>query len=163
MDELATSGAEIRFAAAGDLELLVQLRLEYIRADLAELTAAEEAAIASQLRTWIPANLDEWFFAVLALVDGEPASVAMLAVNEYPANPHFPNGRVGTVLNVWTRPAYRRRGLATTLVGEVIGLGRRLKLSRLELLASKAGQSLYASLGFVLGKDDHLPMELAYE
>jgi GNAT superfamily N-acetyltransferase len=157
-----TPGVEIRFAGAGDLEVLVRLRLEYIRADLAEVDAAGETAIASQLRTWIPANLGERFHAVLALVDGVPASVAMLAVNEFPANPRFPNGRVGTVLNVWTRPAHRRGGLATAVLRDVIALGRQLGLSKLELLSSEAGQPLYASLGFVPSSDDHLPMELTF-
>jgi ribosomal protein S18 acetylase RimI-like enzyme len=153
---------EVRCASVADLDLLVELRLEYIRADLAELTGPQEAAIAAQLRMWIPASLSVRFFAVLALVDQMPASVAMLAVNEYPANPRFPNGRVGTVLNVWTRPAHRRRGLATALLREVIELGGRLGLSKLELLSSEAGQALYAGLGFVPSADDHLPMELCY-
>ncbi len=153
---------QFRDAEVADLELLVTLRLEYIRADLAELSGAEEAAIASQLRTWIPVNLGERFFAVLGFVDRSPASVAMLAVNEYPANPRFPNGRVGTVLNVWTRPAHRRLGLATGLLCEVIDLGERIGLSKLELLSSQIGQPLYAALGFVPSTDDHLPMEFTY-
>jgi len=157
-----SGSVEIRQATAADLDLLVQLRVEYIRADLAELADDEEVAITSQLRTWIPANLGERYFAELAFVDGLPAGIAVLVVNEYPANPRFPNGRVGTVLNVWTRPAHRRRGLATALLGEVIALGRQLGLARLELLSSEAGKPLYASLGFVPSSDDHLPMELTY-
>lgn len=157
-----SGSVEVRSATVADLDLLVQLRLEYIRADLAELGEPEEAVISGQLRTWIPASLGTRFFAVLAFVDGTPASVAMLAVNEYPANPRFPNGRVGTVLNVWTRPAHRRQGLATALLRDVVELGERSGLSKLELLSSKAGQPLYTALGFVLSTDDHLPMELTY-
>jgi len=159
---MSNPGAEFRAAGLGDLDLLVELRLEYIRADLGEPGRDEEDVIVSQLRTWIPANLGERFFAWLAFVAGRPAGVAMLAVNEYPANPGFPNGRVGTVLNVWTRPEHRGVGVATALVGELVVLGGRLQLSRLELRASAAGRGLYETLGFRPSAADHLSMERSY-
>lgn len=159
---VSAAQADVRAARISDLDLLVELRLEYIRADLADLEAAGEAAITSQLRTWIPANLGDRFFAELAFVDGRAAAVAMLAVNEYPANPGFPNGRVGTVLNVWTRPAHRGQGLASALMRELVAVGERLSLSKLELRSSAAARPLYEGLGFVPSPDDHLPMELSY-
>lgn len=155
-------GVDVREASRADVELLVQLRLEYIRADLADLDERGEAAIAAQLRTWIPANLGQRFFAEVAFVDGRAAAVAMLAVNEFPANPGFPNGLVGTVLNVWTRPPYRRRGLATAVMRHLIRTGAQLGLSRLELRSSVAAQRLYESLGFGPTPAGHLPMELRY-
>jgi GNAT superfamily N-acetyltransferase len=151
---------EQRGAGVGDLDLLVRLRLEYIRADLGEPDQDQEAVIVAQLRSWIPANLGERFFAWLAFVDGEPAGVAMLAVNEYPANPGFPNGRVGTVLNVWTRPAHRGRGIATGLMEELIGVAEELGLSRLELRSSMLARPLYERVGFVPAPEAHLPMQL---
>jgi GNAT superfamily N-acetyltransferase len=158
----ASTGVEIRLANGSDLETVVALRLEYIQADLSPLSDEQCRLIADQLRTWIPSSLGERFFAVLASIDAEPACVAMLAVNEYPANPHFPNGRVGTVMNVWTRPAHRRRGLATAVLRELIELGQRLGLSKLELLSSTVAVPLYESLGFGRTQDEHLPMEYRY-
>ena len=160
---MSTQGrVEFRAADPGDLDLLVQLRLEYIRADLGEPGPGQEDVIVAQLRSWIPANRGERFFAWLAFVEDGPAGVAMLAVNEFPANPGFPTGRVGTVLNVWTRPEHRGIGVATALMGELLELGRGLELSRLELRASAAARSLYERLGFRPAAADHLSMERPY-
>jgi GNAT superfamily N-acetyltransferase len=158
----ASTSVEVRLANTSDLETLVALRLEYIQADLAPLDNEQGRMIADQLRHWIPSSLGERFFAVLASVDAVTASVAMLAVNEYPANPHFPNGRMGTVMNVWTRPAFRRRGLATAVLRELIELGGRLGLSKLELLSSAVAVPLYESQGFSKAQDEHVPMEYSY-
>lgn len=159
---MSASDVEFRTAGAGDLDLLVELRLEYIAADLAVLDAAAEVELATQLRRWLPENLGKRCFARLAFVDGVAASVALLVVNEFPANPRFPRGRVGTVLNVWTRPPYRRRGLAGTLVGDLVQLGADRGLDKLELKASAAGLGVYQALGFRLRSDDHVAMELVY-
>lgn len=151
-----------RLARIEDLDALIALRLEYIRADLLDISDAEAAPIVDQLTRWIPENLGSRFFAALAEVDETPASVAMLAVNEFPGNPSFPNGRVGTVLNVWTRAPYRRRGLATATMRLLIEVGRQQELSKLELLSSDMGMPLYASLGFRASEDEHRPMGLRY-
>jgi GNAT superfamily N-acetyltransferase len=74
-------------------------------------------------------------------------------------------GRHGIVLNVFTEPAWRRRGLAEMLMRHVLEWARDQRLDRLVLHASEEGRALYQRLGFVatnemrfsdslLGRDD---------
>ncbi len=57
-------------------------------------------------------------------------------------------GRTGTVLNVYTRPEFRRHGIAGRLMRLLLAEAAELKLDFVELKATDSGYSLYKSLGF---------------
>jgi GNAT superfamily N-acetyltransferase len=58
-------------------------------------------------------------------------------------------GRHAIVLNVYTEPAWRRRGLAEQLMRHLLVWARKERLDRLVLHASADGRRLYERLGFV--------------
>jgi GNAT superfamily N-acetyltransferase len=58
-------------------------------------------------------------------------------------------GRHGTIVNVFTEPEWRRRGVADLLMKRIIAWSREVRLDRLVLHASDAGRDLYEKLGFV--------------
>jgi GNAT superfamily N-acetyltransferase len=58
-------------------------------------------------------------------------------------------GRQGIVLNVYTEPAWRRRGVAEFLMRHVLAWAADSGLETLVLHASTAGRPLYERLGFV--------------
>jgi len=58
-------------------------------------------------------------------------------------------GRQGTIVNVFTEPEWRRRGIAALLLKEIIEWSRQECLDRLVLHASEDGRALYGRLGFV--------------
>ena len=66
-------------------------------------------------------------------------------------------GRHAIVLNVYTEPEWRRRGLGERLMQEVLAWARRERLDRLVLHASTAGRSLYQRLGFVASNEMRYP------
>ena len=58
-------------------------------------------------------------------------------------------GRHAIIINVFTEPDWRRRGIAKLLVEKIIAWARAERLDRLVLHASDEGRSLYAKMGFV--------------
>jgi GNAT superfamily N-acetyltransferase len=62
-------------------------------------------------------------------------------------------GRQGTVVNVFTEPQWRRRGIAGLLIKEIITWSKDEHLDRLLLHASDEGRSLYERLGFIPGNE----------
>jgi GNAT superfamily N-acetyltransferase len=62
-------------------------------------------------------------------------------------------GRQGTILNVFTEPQWRRRGIAGLLLKEIITWSRDEQIDRLILHASDDGRSLYERLGFIAGNE----------
>jgi GNAT superfamily N-acetyltransferase len=65
-------------------------------------------------------------------------------------------GRQGTVVNVFTEPQWRRRGIAGLLIKEIITWSKDEHLDRLLLHASDEGRSLYERLGFIAGNEMRL-------
>jgi GNAT superfamily N-acetyltransferase len=57
-------------------------------------------------------------------------------------------GRQAIVLNVYTEPAFRRRGLAHRLMQEVLAWARTARIESLVLHAAPDGRPLYEQLGF---------------
>ncbi len=62
-------------------------------------------------------------------------------------------GLQGTVVNVFTEPQWRRRGIADLLIREIITWSKDEHLDRLLLHASDEGRSLYERLGFIAGNE----------
>src|SRR6266404_6969648 len=56
-------------------------------------------------------------------------------------------GRQGTIVNVFTEPQWRRRGIAGRLVKQIITWSKNEQIDRLLLHASSDGRSLYERLG----------------
>ena len=103
---------EVRIATKADIASLVALRLEYLRADYSVLPKELEQVLRAQLPLYFSQHLGKDCHVYLAEEHQSAVSCAFLIVLEKPANPTFPTGKVGTVMNVYTRPVYRRRGFA---------------------------------------------------
>ena len=64
--------------------------------------------------------------------------------------PGIGEGRHAIIINVFTEPEWRRRGIAALLMQHIIDWSRKERLDRLVLHASEYGRALYEKLGFVL-------------
>jgi ribosomal protein S18 acetylase RimI-like enzyme len=70
-------------------------------------------------------------------------------------------GEQGIVLNVYTEPAWRRRGLAQLLMREILTWAGASGLETLVLHASDAGRALYEGLGFIGTNEMRFPGRLS--
>ncbi len=73
---------------------------------------------------------------------------AGLLLVEWP--PHFrdPNTIRGYILNVWTHPDHRRKGIARGLMQAIMAEARQREIRVLTLHASDEGKVVYEKLGF---------------
>jgi GNAT superfamily N-acetyltransferase len=72
-------------------------------------------------------------------------------------------GRQGLIINVFTEPEWRRRGIAKLLMKKIIAWSREQSLDDLVLHASDDGRRLYEQLGFVLTNEMRLRGDPAAE
>lgn len=135
-------------AGTGDVGALVELRLDYLREDHGELDACEARAIREALPDYFRAHLERDLFAYVAREGKAVLACALLLVVEKPMSLSFINGRTGTVLNVYTRPAFRRRGYGKMIMEALLRDAREMALSVVELKATDAGYPLYRAVGF---------------
>jgi GNAT superfamily N-acetyltransferase len=100
-----------------------------------------------------------WYKQWLA-EDGHGKIVAGAGVVVVPWPSHYftADTRRAVVLNVYTEPEYRRRGIGRKVMQEVISWARKERFDRLYLHASDAGRPLYESLGFVANNEMKLEL-----
>ena len=133
---------------ANDISELAALRIEFLRADRGEIPASELSLIFDRLPAYFRQHLNRDLLAFVCRDADAIAGCCFLYISEKPPNPTYPTGRVGTALNVYTRPKYRRKGIAGRLLKMLLSEAANLRLDFVELKATDAGYPLYKSLGF---------------
>ena len=88
------------------------------------------------------------FHAWLACDDSVPVAGGAVIVSPWLPHPYDQECRRATILNVYTEPDFRRRGIARQLMETMIAWCRAEGLARVTLHASEDGRHLYESLGF---------------
>jgi len=139
---------------------LAEIRMKYLHEDFPDMTTAQAAQIKAKLPRYYADHLNCDLFVYLAEDGGKIIGSAFLTVRELPPNPNFPNGRVGTVLNVFTEASHRRQGIATALMELLISDARVMELDHIELKATEDGYPLYRKLGFEAEKATYTAMKL---
>lgn len=150
-------GFRIRLATIADAETIASHRARMFR-DMGQLTEEAFQVLRLKSRERIEQDMRAGsYVSWLASLAGAPnqliagAGIQLRRVPPHPtANPaEIADGRHGVIVNVFTEPEWRRRGLAAFLLRQIIDWARVQKLDRLLLHASKEGRSLYERLGFV--------------
>ncbi len=79
-------------------------------------------------------------------------------ISPWPSHPYDSGCRRATILNMYTLPEFRRRGIARRLVQTMIGWCREQGFTHIDLHASDMGRSLYESLGFQTSNEMRLDL-----
>ncbi len=147
-------------AVPENIDKLIDIRIAYLSEDYGRLSDEQTAVIRKSLISYYERHLNSDLFVYTAWDNDSIIGSCFLLVTEKPANPSFPHGRTGTVLNVYTKPEYRRMGIASRLMNELIEDSRRFGLDFIELKATEDGYKLYSSLGFADEKSKYHVMKL---
>jgi len=80
--------------------------------------------------------------------DGTVVAGGGVLLSSWPASPFDPLTRRAVILNVYTEPEFRRRGLALQIMHTILDWLKAEGFRSVVLHASDAGRPLYESLGF---------------
>jgi GNAT superfamily N-acetyltransferase len=128
--------------------------------DMGELSPASFDGLLNESQIWTERALANGeYLGWLGVPKSNPdviaggAGVQFRQVPPHPCRPPrdgaFAKGKHAIVLNVFTEPEWRRRGLALLLMQEILGWARTEQLDRLVLHASTDARSLYERMGFI--------------
>ena len=135
-------------AGFADVDELTALRLDYLTEDNGSLEHRDAETIRNSLPGYIHEHLNKDLIVYVIREDGIIVSCAFLLIIMKPMSPAFINGKTATVLNVYTRPAYRRRGYARMIMNTMIADAEEQNIDVIELKATEDGYDLYRSVGF---------------
>ncbi|SFR63565.1 GNAT family N-acetyltransferase [Anaeromicropila populeti] len=153
----------IRKATSADVNSLVFMRIEYLKETLGRMDEKDIEALKKQLQLYFKTHINVDFTAYVAEQDRAVVATGFMIVNEKPASPLFMTGKTGTVYNVYTRPQYQKKGLATSIMNQIIQEAKKKHISYIELSATDAGKPLYDKLGFMEKISAYTDMKLVLE
>ena len=147
---------QLRLATAADVRLIAEHRaamwLDMGRLQPDAVAAMVEATAARLGPALADGRYVGWLLSPAAAPDRPVAGAGILLRDQHP----FPVdggravrfGEQGLVLNVYTAPGWRRRGLAERLMRALLAWTETRGLSSVVLHASDEGRALYERLGF---------------
>jgi len=139
----------IRRATTQDADALVGHRRNMFH-DMGYHDAAALESMSEKFRPWLLARMASGeYVAWLAIAaDGRVAAGAGLWLMDWPPHMVGAGARRGNILNVYTAPEFRRRGLARKLTEVALQWCRQNGVDTVILHASSDGRALYESMGF---------------
>ena len=150
--------AIIREATPADIpEILRQRRAMYVDMNYKD-AAALDAMVKLTAEYLEKAMADGSFRAWLACHGQNAVAGGAVVISPWPAHAYDLECRRATILNVYTDPAHRRRGLARALMQAMIDWCKREGFARITLHASDDGRHLYESLGFEVSNEMRLKL-----
>jgi len=144
----------IRRATLADVESLVRMR----HAMQVELHEAGHGVspddIIDQMRDYFTKQLTGFHFAAfLAEAEGRVIGTGGVVVFDVPPSPSNPSGAEGYVMNMYTVPEWRGRGVAHTIIDALVRHAYHEGARRMWLRTTDDGESVYERFGF--RKRDH--------
>ena len=135
-------------ATKKDIGVLTDLRIAYLNEDLGVISDENLELMKSTLPSYYTKHLNKDLMVYVAREGEDIVSCAFLLIVEKPMSPSFITGKTGTVLNVYTKPDYRKKGYAKKLITTMLEDAKAEGMSIIELKATEDGYSLYKSVGF---------------
>ena len=135
-------------ATIEDIGVLTELRIAYLNEDLGVISDENLELMQATLPSYYEKHLNKDLMAYVARDEMDIVSCVFLLIVEKPMSPSFITGKTGTVLNVYTKPDYRKKGYAKKLITTMLEDAKAEGLSIIELKATEDGYSLYKSVGF---------------
>ena len=137
-------------ASMEDLDLLIETRLIVLRAANRLDTSADMSVIREQSADYYRRALENHSHMACLVFDRE-RFVGAGGVSFFRVLPtcHNPSGRKAYIMNMYTDPDYRRKGIACKVLGILVREARERGISSISLEATDMGLPLYEKFGFV--------------
>jgi len=142
-----------RQATTADLELLARTRVEFMADAHPDMTESLKCEMYLQNRAYLEESLHDGSFTAYLAFDGDDLA-GTSGVNFYktPPNPPNPTGKTAYISNMYSKPAYRGRGIATRLFALTMDEAKRRGCGKVILHATDMGRPIYEKYGFFVPK-----------
>ena len=145
-------------ASLDDLELLTETRIEVLLAANALPEDTDMDRVREETRRYYQEALPAGTHVAYLVLDGD-RFVGAGGVSFFQVMPtyHNPSGEKAYLMNIYTRPAYRRRGIAYRTLDLLVREAGSRGVTAVSLEATAMGRPMYEKYGFV-GMNDEMEL-----
>ena len=146
-----------RKAVLADAEKLAEIRSFFLKEMKNEISEEDRMNFEQANLEYFRKTLcDNTFISWIALDDAVIIATSGLSFSVVPPIFDVLDGKVAYVMNMYTCPNYRNKGIGTELFNKIVDEAKQLGYKKITLNASDAGRPLYEKYGF---KDTHTGMD----
>ena len=146
-----------RKAVLTDSKKLAEIRSFFLKEMKNEISEEDRIVFEqANLEYFIKTLCDNTFISWIALDNEVIIATSGLSFSVVPPFPNVLDGKVAYIMNMYTFPNYRNRGIGTELFKMIVDEAKQLGYKKITLNASDIGRPLYEKYGF---KDVHNGME----
>lgn len=137
------------------LNELVRLRIKVLRAANKLSDIEDMSEIEAQSYDYYKYGFETDNFTVFFAYDGNKI-VGCGGVSYFNIMPtfDFPNGKCAYIMNMYTEPEYRKKGIATRFLELIVEECKEREIHKISLEATSMGESVYEKFGFIKMKHE---------
>lgn len=142
-------------ATIEDLDVLTKSRIEVLRAANKLDESVDMSLVEKESRAYYQKALADGSHVAVLVYDGE-RFVGAGGVSFYTVMPTYHNtsGKKAYIMNMYTKPEYRRKGIAYHTLDILVDACKRRNITYITLEATEMGRVLYEKYGFVAMQDE---------
>jgi GNAT superfamily N-acetyltransferase len=136
-------------ATANDISTLVEYRIRFA----IELKGERPPEVVDNLRKQLAnyfsqATTNEGCISFIAKNGNDVVGIGSVHIHQMPGNFKNPSGKWGYIMNMYTVPEFRKRGISSRILEELIEAGKKAGVTAFELHSTKTGEPVYLKNGF---------------
>jgi len=140
---------KIRRVEEPDIPSMTAARLDYLVEMQGERSHEYLQELHQKLQDFFKLTMLEGsFFALQAEYEGKIVSYGGMILKKIPGDLNQSSYLEGEILNMYTLPEYRRKGISSQLLKQLLREAKKMGISKVALHCSKDGEPLYRKFGF---------------
>lgn len=150
-----------RKATVEDVDSLIMLRIELFREMRGEIRLSLKKEFEKSIHSYLSSALVTGEFVAWITTDNDRtiASSGLIICNKPPSDDNL-SGKEAYIMNMYTLPMYRKKGISRVLLNKLITSARNEGIKIIRLHATEKGKGVYEKAGF---KEDNTEMILFIE
>lgn len=147
--QIDLSKIKVREIGTNEVELLTTYRMTYLTEMQGERIEEYQIRLKNELNQYFKEAIAEnRCFAFLAQQGDEILSFGAMVLKKIPGDFNQSIYLEGDILNMYTVPFARRKGISALILQELLNEARKRGISKVSLHTSKDGEKLYRKFGF---------------
>jgi len=145
-----SEGFHCRRATLNDVAVMTEFRIRMLSEVYGRLADEAVAELKRECSRYFSRSIFQGDYrSWMAECAGQPVGTGGMVLWQKPPTVGCPSGRLGYILNLYTVPELRGKGICTQLLQELIREAKSMGITYVHLHASEDGMHIYTKAGFV--------------